>query len=212
MPKKYDTNPLDPEFPKRVEQQMKAAVNGHGMPTQTLPPPSVTEEETRRFNFDAANMDPTKPYPSVFAPPPAVVNQPRTLVSDKDAVKPLTNRSVAGLGLPESLVMGLPYIPFGVGLVASIITLLLVPRGETRVRFHAAQGLAIHIGVLVVGAIVKFLGFFSDWANFGLNIFYMAVLVFLIVSMVKVWQGKPHHVEAVEDLTEWLEEKLIMKK
>jgi hypothetical protein len=40
----------------------------------------------------------------------------------------------------------------------------------------------------------------------------MAVLVFLIVSMIKVWQGKPHHVEAVEDLTEWLEEKLIMKK
>jgi hypothetical protein len=38
-----------------------------------------------------------------------------------------------------------------IGGAAGVVELLLVPHGETRTRFHAAQGLALHLFVLAVG-------------------------------------------------------------
>src|SRR3712207_8648565 len=51
---------------------------------------------------------------------------------------------------PENVAMILPYLPFTFGGIAAAIELLLVSRSETRVRFHAAQGLALHIVWLLV--------------------------------------------------------------
>ena len=33
------------------------------------------------------------------------------------------------------------------------------------------------------------------------------VIGFLIVSLVRVWQGKPHHIAPLDDATAWLNEK-----
>jgi uncharacterized membrane protein len=46
--------------------------------------------------------------------------------------------------------MILPYAPFYIGLVVSLLELFLVPRKETKVRFHASQALALHIAILII--------------------------------------------------------------
>ena len=53
-----------------------------------------------------------------------------------------SERKVAKTGVPEKWLIGLPYLPFSIGLVAGLILLLVIPKDETKVRFHAAQGLA----------------------------------------------------------------------
>src|SRR5829696_7189697 len=62
---KYDTDPLDPEFVRQTEENLWGSARvprpEHAEP---LPPPSVTEEPTRRFDEQVAES-----YPSVFVPP-----------------------------------------------------------------------------------------------------------------------------------------------
>jgi hypothetical protein len=45
-------------------------------------------------------------------------------------------------------------------------------------------------------------------ANVGNWIFQMVTMIMLIIFAVKAWQGAPVHIESVDDLTEWLEEKI----
>ncbi len=52
--------------------------------------------------------------------------------------------------------MILPYIPFYIGAILGAVELFLVPRGEVRTRFHAAQGLALHLTILVIGFLLRF--------------------------------------------------------
>jgi len=198
--KKFDTNPLDPEFPQRVREAQTAALP-NASETEQIPPPSVTEEQTRRFseaNFAAYSS----PYdgrqvPNVF--------QTAKLNSD---VGNTSKRKVASVGLPENILTALPYLPWFVGLVAGILILLFVPKSETKVRFHAAQGLAAHIGILIVTTILGGVGKMTDLADIGNFIFQLATTIMLIIFAVKAWQGKPVHIESVDDLTEWLEEKI----
>src|SRR3712207_1105629 len=62
---KYDTDPLDPEFVKRTEENLWGAARAP-RPEERDPSarPSVTEEPTRRFDEQM-----TDSYPSVFVPP-----------------------------------------------------------------------------------------------------------------------------------------------
>src|SRR3712207_1830498 len=62
---KYDTDPLDPDFVRRTEENLwGAARSPRAEDTEPIPPPSVTEEQTRRFD-----EQPPDSYPSVFVPP-----------------------------------------------------------------------------------------------------------------------------------------------
>ncbi len=210
MAKKYDTNPLDPEFPEKA----RAAANTAGMEpereTVSLPrtgyetgrfaPGSVTEEETRRFsdaNFHAYAYN----HP-----------QPATLYrTAKLDVESTSNRKVAGIGLPENVLSMLPYLPFTIGLIAGILELVFVPKSEAKVRFHAAQGLAAHLGILIVTTILGILGNVTDLAGVGNGIFQAVTTVMLIVFAIKAWRGKPVHIESVDDLTNWLEDKISPK-
>jgi uncharacterized membrane protein len=101
----------------------------------------------------------------------------------------------------------LPYAPFYIGLIASLVELAMVPREETRVRFHAAQGLALHLVILAISMLFKFVAFASG-SNFGGLLFGLAALIFLIVSMVRVFQGKPHHIAPLDEPANWLREKI----
>jgi hypothetical protein len=172
---KYDTDPLDPDFVRRTEENLWGAARPEH--TEPLAPPSVTEEPTRRFDEQMADS-----YPSVFAPPayqPPRAPQPFTTFGAGPHQPPATtsapppgpaspypgphaqqaggptSRPVARLGLPENFAVVLPYIPFYIGLVAGIIELAMVPRQERRVRFHAAQGLALQLAVLAVSFLFK---------------------------------------------------------
>lgn len=203
MPKKFDTNPLDPEFPEKAKA---AAASGYSAPPKTpfstaefpTPPPSITEDETRKFtdaDFQAYSFQATQPLAPYQAASLADVNN-------------ASDRKIGKTGLPEKWLIGLPYIPFTIGLVAGLILLLIIPKAEAKVRFHAAQGLAAHVGILIVTTILGFIGDVVDLANVGNLIFQIVTTVMLVIFAIKAWKGKPVHIESVDDLTNWLEEKI----
>ncbi len=203
--KKFDTNPLDPEFPEKVKWEAEtAALPKTEYKTAEFPPASVTEEETKRFNNTDFNA---------YQAPFTGQNVPANYQTAKlyDDMNQSSNRKVDKIGLPENILTALPYIPFYIGLIAGLIILFIVPKSETKVRFHAAQGLAAHLAILIISAILRGIDKVTDFADFGLAIFQVVTMVMLIIFAVKAWQGKPIHIESVEDLTDWLEDKIKPK-
>lgn len=204
MPKKkFDTNPLDPEFPKKVAEAQEAETASKlTAQTQNFPNNVMTDEQTKRF--EAAQ------YQTYFETPnyqPPAVYQTNRFVEMNQPI----NRKVDKIGLPENILVALAYLPWGIGLIAGLIELLIVPRSEPKVRFHAAQGLALHIGVLIISAILEVIGGVSSWAGTGSWMFHLAMFICFIIWTIKAYQGKPIHIEAVDDLTNWLEEKVKIK-
>ncbi len=201
MPKKYDTNPLDPEFPNKVREAQTETLPGNGAETQRFAPPSVTEEQTRRFK--EANFASYSPNFGEGQPPVEY----KTAQPFADAGKS-PSRKVSKIGLPENILTALPYVPFYIGLIAGLLILLFVPRSETKVRFHAAQGLAAHIGILIISSILGGIGHVAGFANVGNKIFTAVTMVMLIIWTIKAFRGKPVHIESVDDLTNWLDDKI----
>ena len=205
MPTKYDTNPLDPEFPEKAKAAAEAEVATQTLPfsgtaTSAFPQSAPTEEQTRRF--PAANMyDYSAPYNGQYVP---ANYQPAAFANLDQSRK----RKVDKVGLPENILVALPYMPFSIGLVAGLIELLVVPKHETKVRFHAAQGLAAHLGILIITTILGVVGNIANVADIGNGIFTAVTTIMLIIFTVKAWKGKPVHIESIEDLTNWLEDKI----
>ena len=202
--KKFDTNPLDPSFPEKMKEAKTVSLPKNNFSTAEFPsaPPSVTEQETRRF--DETNFN---GYDTPFdgSQIPANYNRARFAEMNESS-----SRKVAKIGLPENILTALPYLPFWIGLIAGVVELFIVPKSETKVRFHAAQGLAAHIGILIITAILegtsRIPGFgFSGVLN---GVFWLATTIMLIIFALKAWRGKPVHIESVDDLTNWLEEKI----
>jgi uncharacterized membrane protein len=231
---KYDTDPLDPDFVRRTEENLWGAVHApRPEETDPLPPASVTEEQTRRFD-----QQPPDSYPSVFVPPtyqpprpepppyaqqqpyttfgagphepPATTVPPGPSVPYNPAYRPdapSTSRPVTRLGVPENIANVLPYLPFYIGLVAGIIELAIVPRIEARTRFHAAQGLALQLAV-VAGSILFQVVRAITGSGFGGMLFSIAALAFLVISAIRVWKGKPHHIAPLEEPARLLNERI----
>jgi uncharacterized membrane protein len=201
MANKFDTNPLDPEFPKRVaEMQQAETASNISNETRTF---ANNEDATRRFDntkfqgmFETANYQPPALY--------------QTSKLAETAVEKPTSRKVAKVGLPENALLILSYCPFQIGLFASFLQLLFVPKSETKVRFHAAQGFALHLAILIIGAILGIISGFFGFAGFVNGIFPVASMILLIISMVKVWKGKPVHFEPIEEFTDVLSEKVTL--
>ncbi len=202
MAKKYDTNPLDPDFPEKAKEQE----------TVILPKP---DNKTRKFaEFDEREA-PTRRYEQAnFSSYENAYSQSQPI--EKYKISSLYNedktRTVSKVGLPENILTALPYLPFYIGFIAGIVELFIVPKSETKVRFHAAQGLAAHLGILLVTTALGIIGNIADFANWGSWIFGTVTFVMLIVWTIKAYQGKPVHIESVDDLTNWLEEKIKPQK
>lgn len=214
---KYDTNPLDANEVRKTEE-VWGQPGAEGPPTQEVrgstreigssPNESArsnvySEAPTRRYD----NLHIESPYPSVFVPPTPPVPSPYqpSLAPNLSVTQKPTSRIVAGIGLPEKWAMTLPYAPFYIGVVVSLIELFLVPRGETKVRFHASQGLALHIAILVVQTLFGVVEAVTD-SSAGGTLFWLASTVFLIISMKRVWHGKPHHIPPITDPAQWFNE------
>lgn len=203
--KKFDTNQLEPDFPQRVAaeqaEQETVALNGGNVATGIFDDPRPTEDQTRKFEeadfqsyqapFNGQNV------PQGYQPPPVGFYQ-----QDNHT------RKVAKIGLPENILTALPYVPLFIGLIAGFLELLLVPKSEQKVRFHAAQGLAAHIAIFVISSILSGLGRSTTFGELGSWIFGMVTTVMLVVFAVKAFKGKPIHLEWVDDLTNWLEDKI----
>jgi uncharacterized membrane protein len=209
---KYDTNPLDPDFPEKA----KAASASEGeIETQTLP---YRGGETRRF----PEAEPTDGQTRKFAPadvaaysaqysppfngqyvPAAYHSYGGTSQEDQSR-----SRKVAKIGLPENILTAVPYIPWWFGLVAGLVLLLIVPKSETKVRFHAAQGLAAHVAIWIVSGILGLIGEAAGIGGAASGIFTLVTSVMLVIFAIRAWQGKPIHIQSVDVLTNWLEEKV----
>jgi uncharacterized membrane protein len=100
----------------------------------------------------------------------------------------------------------LPYAPY-IGLVAALVELAIVPREETRVRFHAAQGLALHLAIVAISMLFNFVALASG-SRFGGVLFGTASTIFLVISMIRVWQGKSHHIAPLDEPARWLGDKI----
>jgi uncharacterized membrane protein len=85
--------------------------------------------------------------------------------------------------------------------------LLVTPKEENKVRFHAAQGFAAQIAILIVSAMLGFIGNVTD-TNVGSGIFGIVSTVLMIIFAVKAFRGKPVHIEILDDLTNWFEDKI----
>lgn len=213
---KYDTNPLDPEVERKAEEVWGDL--GGVQPTQqvgraTREVGNSANEDARRNLYSEAptrrydNPPLEAPYPSVFVPPtyapPAQrqYQQPARNPYQAALNTPATCRSVAGVGIPERWALMLAYVPY-IGLIACIIELLLAPRQEIKVRFHASQALALHVAILIIQTVLGAVAAISD-SSMGSVLFKAAATVFLIISMIRVWRGEPHQIAPLEEPAKW---------
>jgi uncharacterized membrane protein len=210
---KYDTNPLDPDFVKKADE----GLGDSGGSPETQPVSGATREigssanENARSNiyseaptrrYDNVPLD--SPYQSVFVPP--TYSQPAPYQPPPAPYRPIDqkpgSRSVSGISLPEKWALMLPYAPSYIGIVPALLELYLVPRRETEVRFHAAQALALHVAILVIRTLFGVVGSITG-STFGGSLFKVAAFIFLIISMVRVWKGKPHHIAPLVEPAHW---------
>jgi uncharacterized membrane protein len=217
---KYDTNPLDPEVARSTDkvwgqpedEPATGAVKGATTPVGPSAKNSghgnvFSEAPTRRI--DSPSLDSS--YPSVFVPPtysPAEVYQPppqQRLVTQNPSA-----RNVAGIGLPEKWAVALPYAPY-IGVVASIIELILVPRNEVRVRGHAAQGLALHLSIVAIDLLFNAVAAITGSGAGGL-LFRLAAFVFLVISMIRVAKGATHRITPLSDPADWFNKHIEPRK
>jgi uncharacterized membrane protein len=233
---KYDTDPLDPDFARQTEEVWGATRSVGDAPTEMLGGNSETrpmqpgEEARLNPNSEAATRridgGYAQGYPSIFAPPPGYqppsaphftqyAPPPQSAYAPppyaQGYVPPTPNRHVAGTGVAEKWVTALPYAPFYIGVVVSIIELLVVPRGEPRARFHAAQGLALQLAFIVVGYALRLVGLLSG-SRAGAVLFGIAAFIFLIYSFFRVLKGSDYRIAPLSDATRWLDEKIDPKK
>jgi uncharacterized membrane protein len=125
-------------------------------------------------------------------------------------IKPGSN-VVSGLGIPEKWAVALPYLPFYLAILIAIVELVLVPRTESRVRFHASQALAIQLGVTVISTLLTFGGMISSRST-GAGLFTFATSILLVIALIRVWKGKPVVVSPLEEPRKWLDEKIRPRK
>jgi uncharacterized membrane protein len=210
----YDTNPLDPDVERKADedwgatrrepstQPVRGVTSDVGTSSADGRKNVYSEAPTRRYDAQAESA-----YPSVFVPPPyapPVKNQQNPYVPNPYAnlSSPPSSRPVLGFGIPEKWAVMLPYAPFYIGLVVSLIELFIVPRRETKVRFHASQALSLHIGILIVQTIFSVISTITG-SSIGGVLFRVAALAFLIISMIKVGRGDSHRISPLAEPAQW---------
>ena len=232
---KYDTNPLDEKVADRASESFgskgdaetvrlggeKTRIEGtetsgrseSEAPTQLIqdkvtsyPSVFVPPQPRRPPMYASPGLDPASIYQPPPAPPPNIYQPPPVSAMFRPG-----RNTVTGLGIQERWANLLPYVPGYVGAVAAVIELLLVPRTEGRTRFHAAQGLALQIAILILSGAFGLLTLISG-SKFGSNMFGFAAFVFLIVSMIRAFKGRPHHIAPLDGASNFLEEKIKPRK
>jgi len=229
---KYDTNPLDEDVADRAEEAFESPSTERTFGGRTSEMASTANDTFQAYSESEAPTrhigDKVTAYPSVFVPPkprervtyepprvapanvyqpppgppPAVYQPPPLPILEKPG-----SRKVSGLGIQERWAVLLPYLPFWLAIVASIVELLLVPRTESRVRYHAAQGLTLQVVITAISTMLTLAGLVSGRFTGG-SIFHTASIVLLIVAMVRVWKGKPFAITILDEPRKWLEEKI----
>ena len=233
---KQDTNPLDEKVADRAGESFPSQGDAETIqlggattriegietsrarseseaPTQLIqdkvtsyPSVFVPPQPKRPQMYESPRLDPASIYRPPPVPPPNIYQPPPLSAM----FRPGRNK-VTGLGIQERWANLLPYVPGYVGAVAAVIELLLVPRTESRTRFHAAQGLALQAAILILSGAFGMLTVISG-SSFGSGMFSFAAFIFLIISMIRAFKGRPHHIAPLDGVTRWLEEKIKPRK
>ena len=214
---KYDTNPLDPDVERKAEDVwgdlggVTQQVGGTTQQVSNEPPQPQKVEDARKNVYSEAptrrydNPPLEAPYPSVFVPPtyapPPAPYQSRQTVYQPPVTAP-SSRPIPGIGISEKWASMLPYAPFSIGLVVSLLELFLVPRREGKVRYHASQGVALHIAILIVQTIFSVISMLTG-SSLGGTLFKVAAFAFLIISMIRVGKGEPHQITPLAEPAQW---------
>jgi uncharacterized membrane protein len=235
---KYDTNPLDENVADRAAESFTRDTGSPADPgTQDMS--GAATRDIGRTSHEVARNDPDAEaatrriddsYPSVFVsrnprhqtyePPrpvaPANIYQPPPVPPPQIYQRPPVpqapgERKIPGINISEKWANAFPYFPFYIGLVASVIELLLVPRNESRTRFHAAQAFALHVAILAISTAFTILRLITD-SGVGSGLFRFAAFIFLIVSTIRVLKGKPHHISVLDDARNWVNQKIGPRK
>jgi uncharacterized membrane protein len=215
---KYDTNPLDPDVERKAEDvwgDLGGVTQQVGGTTQQVgnePPRPQNVEDARKNVYSEAptrrydNPPLEAPYPSIFVPPtyapPPAQYQSRQNVYQPPVTATSSSRPVLGIGIPEKWATMLAYVPGYIGLVVGLLELFLVPRSEGKVRFHASQGVALHIAFLIVQTIFSVISMLTG-STIGGTMFKLAAFIFLIISMIRVWKGEPHQIAPLAEPAQW---------
>ena len=233
---KYDTNPLDEKVADRAKDSFESYADSETIPlggettriegTETSRARSESEAPTqliqdkvtsypsvfvppqpkRPLMYESPRLDPADIYQPPPVPPPNIYQPPPVPVTYKQG-----SNTVAGLGIPERWAVALPYLPFWLAIVVSIVELLLVPRTETRTRFHASQALTLQIGVTAISMLLTFAGLMSGRFT-GSSLFNVATFVFFVIAMIRVFKGKSLVVQIIDEPRKWLEERIKPRK
>ena len=237
---KYDTNPLEKDLFDRASEAFESKPSGAptkevpGGPTHQIA--STDNDTVQAYSESEAPTlhigDKVTSYPSVFVPPPpkpaATYQAPRMRAAEiyqpppgpppalyqspgLQAFEKSGRRTVSGIGIPERWAVMLPYLPFWLAIIASVIELLLVPRTESKVRFHAAQGLVLQLGITAITMLLGFVGVASGRYT-GASLVNGASFIFLIIAMVRVWKGKSFVIAPLDELRHWVDEKIKPRK
>jgi uncharacterized membrane protein len=193
MGKRFDTNPLDPEFPEKVRKEPETTVLPEEVPETHPLFQSLPTEQVRRPVVDSQERSEEKL---------GVSSAETDSLPVRGVVVSPSSRIVPGLIFSERTLTAMVYFPY-LGLILGALVLLRTARTETKLRFHSAQALAAHLAILVIG---NLLGFADH--DFASRIFGTVTTVMLLIFVFKAWRDRPIHIEAIEPLTEWLEKKL----
>ena len=217
---KYDTNPLDPDVAKNAERESgEVGVGPVTQPVQEAATREIGSQPEAAGRADAYSEAPTRrynkasleaSYPSVFVPPTYSPPAPYQAAQPFVSTQRPTSTSVPGIGMPARWAMALPYLPY-MGIVVSLLELFLVPRSEGKVRFYAAQALALHAAILVLGAAFRVVGAITNTSVGGM-LFKTAAFVFLLVSFIRIAKGREHLITALTDVTRWFNDHIELKK
>jgi uncharacterized membrane protein len=114
-------------------------------------------------------------------------------------------------GLEPHIAAALSYTPFGIGLIASIIFLLVAPFNQNKfVRFSAFQSLFLHLGVFVlfvaVGIVATMmtllLHLFGALFVFIYPLLWIGVLIMFLFMMYKAFNNEKLKLPFIGDLAE----------
>ncbi len=180
------------------------------------PPPKGHKQlktEGKRKSFDTNVLDPdyatrAKQWQQTGVIPnlnkgnvPASYQNPITTDMNSTSSRKVKN------GLPEYILAALPYLPFCIGFIASLLELFVIPRNEVKVRLHAAQGLAAHLLVFVAITLLNMANS-PGLASLCNSIF----IITMIVLSIKAFQKKPVLIKFLNPLTGWIDKKVNPRK
>ncbi len=223
---KYDTDPLDPEFVRGTEHIGGATTHLEPAPGEQPRSFPFADAPTQRYANTASHVGDNRATEFRTAAPPAgnpYADSFNTAPSSLPSMNPQRphTRTVTGTGLPENALITAAYAPLFIGIIPALAELFLVPRSEPRVRFHAAQALALHIGIFALGTLLQFVGglvsfalggfgsFLSGLASVGLVI---GSSVFLVMLMMRAWKGTIAPIESLTAAARWLNQKIEPRK